>query len=272
MKIIDCFIFYNELDILHYRLNILKDIVDYFIIVESTHTFVGKEKTLYFENNKHLFDEFKDKIIHIVCNDMPHIHPNINYVANQQWNNEKHQRNCIHTGIDIYNSMNGLTDEDILLISDVDEIPDKNTLSIIKNNSIPNAVYSLEMGFYYYNLTSKILNNWDKAKLVLYKMYKELVERGLKCDDIRQMNAIKIRRGGWHLSYFGDSNFIQNKIQQFSHQELNTTNFTDLKKIEKRIKNSTDLFDRSNNPIMKIPIDRNNYLPYEYETYLKDYI
>ena len=48
MKIIDCFIFYNELDLLTYRLNLLNNIVDYFIIVESKHTFVGKEKNLFF--------------------------------------------------------------------------------------------------------------------------------------------------------------------------------------------------------------------------------
>ena len=55
MKIIDCFIFYNELDLLTYRLNLLNNIVDYFIIVESTHTFIGKEKKLFFNDNKHLF-------------------------------------------------------------------------------------------------------------------------------------------------------------------------------------------------------------------------
>ena len=49
MKIIDCFIFYNELDLLTYRLNLLKNIVDYFIIVESTHTFIGKEKKIIFQ-------------------------------------------------------------------------------------------------------------------------------------------------------------------------------------------------------------------------------
>ena len=43
-KIIDCFIFYNELDLLTYKLNVLNDIVDYFVLVEATHTFIGKEK------------------------------------------------------------------------------------------------------------------------------------------------------------------------------------------------------------------------------------
>ena len=49
MKIIDCFIFYNEIDILNYRINTYSDLVDYFIIVESKYTFSGNEKELYFE-------------------------------------------------------------------------------------------------------------------------------------------------------------------------------------------------------------------------------
>ena len=52
IKVVDCFIFYNELDLLTYRLNVLNDTVDYFIIVESTHTHVGKEKKLYFTHQE----------------------------------------------------------------------------------------------------------------------------------------------------------------------------------------------------------------------------
>ena len=70
-KIIDCFTFYNEMDLLNYRLNILYNVVDYFIIVESTHTYVGKEKKLFYNDNKHLFEKFNDKIIHIIVDDFP---------------------------------------------------------------------------------------------------------------------------------------------------------------------------------------------------------
>ena len=48
-KIIDCFIFYNEIALLTYRLNVLNDVVDFFVIVESTHTFTGKEKSLHYQ-------------------------------------------------------------------------------------------------------------------------------------------------------------------------------------------------------------------------------
>lgn len=79
MKIIDCFIFYNELDLLTYRFNLLNNIVDYFIIVESTHTFVGKEKKLFFNDNKQLFENFTNKIIHIIVDDLPYKYHKVNH-------------------------------------------------------------------------------------------------------------------------------------------------------------------------------------------------
>jgi beta-1,4-mannosyl-glycoprotein beta-1,4-N-acetylglucosaminyltransferase len=89
IKIIDCFIFYNEIDLLTYRLNILNDIVDKFVIVESTYTFSGKEKKLYFNENKHLFEKFNEKIIHIIVDNIPFKYPNINYKNKEQWVNEE---------------------------------------------------------------------------------------------------------------------------------------------------------------------------------------
>ena len=99
-KIVDCFTFYNELDLLTYRLNILNDTVDYFVLVESTHSFVGKEKPLFYQENKHLFEKFNHKIIHIIVDDFPHKYPNIDFEKKEQWINERFQRDCISRGID----------------------------------------------------------------------------------------------------------------------------------------------------------------------------
>ena len=99
MKIVDCFTFYNELDLLTYRLNLLDNIVDYFIIVESTHTHVGKEKTLFFNENKHLFQKFTNKIIHIIVDDFPHKYNNVAIAKDKVWENEFFQRNAISRGI-----------------------------------------------------------------------------------------------------------------------------------------------------------------------------
>jgi beta-1,4-mannosyl-glycoprotein beta-1,4-N-acetylglucosaminyltransferase len=78
------------------------------------------------------------------------------------------------------------------------------------------------------------------------------------------MQCLRIKNGGWHLSYFGDSVFIKNKINAFSHQELNNDNFTDLLKIDERVKNNSDLYSRVTNI-------HNIYLPLEYNIYLTNF-
>ena len=265
LKIIDCFIFYNELDLLNYRLNILDNLVDYFVIVEATHTFTGKEKQLYFNENKHLFEKFNKKIIHIIVDDLPYIYPNINFENNEQWRNEFFQRNAMSRGLKY---INNLHDSDVIIVSDLDEIPDPYVLDKIKKGDIVIDIYSLEMDMYYYNLITKHKNKWLLCKILNYKKYKEL---NMKFDDIRNMPCCRILNSGWHLSYFGDKYFIKNKINHFSHQEYNNDNYTDLSIIEERINNSTDLYGRTEIDIEKIQIKDNQYLPTDYDKYLKNY-
>jgi len=281
MKIIDCFTFYNELDLLNYRLNILNEFVDYFVLVESTHTHIGKEKKLYFsENKKNLFEKFKDKIIHVVVNDILYKYPNINYNNDEQWENEKYQRNCIDLGIQELS----LEDDDIIIISDLDEIPNPNILKRIKNNEIPITINALNMDFYYYNLNSKITDmQWNSSKILLYKYFNELKIKNFTCNMIRVNHSIRlnpnqyiIKNGGWHLSYFGDAHFIKNKLENFAHQEYNNDEYTNLEKIEKRITSGIDLLEKEesqyNHKIIKIPIKENLNLPPEYESYLQKFI
>jgi len=71
--------FYNELDTLAYRLNILNDVVDLFVLVEATHTRVDKVKPLFYQENKHLFEKCNNKIIHVIVDDFPHKYPNIDF-------------------------------------------------------------------------------------------------------------------------------------------------------------------------------------------------
>ena len=263
-KIIDCFIFYNELDLLTYRLNILNDTVDYFVLVEATHTFVGKEKPLFYQENKHLFEKFNHKIIHVIVDDFPHKYPNIDFEKKEQWNNEKFQRNCISRGIDKLE----LNNDDLIIIADVDEIPNPHILKLIKSNNIIVNINILELDFYYYNLNSKKDHLWHNTKILTFKKYKELK---ICCEDIRFYKCPSIQKAGWHLSYFGDENFIKNKIKNFSHQEYNHDTFTDEKLIEERIKTGKDLFGRENNDIINIPIEENDNLPPKYDVYLTNF-
>lgn len=266
MKIIDCFIFYNELDLLTYRLNLLNNVVDYFVIVEATHTFVGKEKPLFFNENKHLFENFNSKIIHVIVNDFPYKYSNVNISKDNVWENEYFQRNAISRGI---NDIKDLSQYDAIIISDSDEIPDPHTLDKIKKGDIIVSNNILEMDFYYYNLNTRFQIKWPLCKIISYEKYNEL---NINCSNIRiGINWSKILNGGWHLSFFGDKFFIQNKIQNFSHQELNNSNYTDLEKIQSRINNSSDAFDRNDIIIDKLKIEDNTYLPIDYNIFLNKY-
>lgn len=272
MKIIDSFIFYNELDLLYYRLSILNDYVDYFILVESKHTFSGIPKKLYYYENKDNFEKFNHKIIHIVV-DLPFKIPNINYNLNEQWSNEYYQRNSIKNGIDTI--INTLNDDDILLTSDVDEIPNPTILINAKKNILnynKESLNRLALDMYYYNLYYRIGegSNWHGIKLLTIKAYKTIK---LSFQQMRVWEHTYyvpiIEKGGWHLSYFGDINFIVKKIESYSHQEYNNTNYTDKDSIENKIKNGINLLNNSN--LVYIPIEENVNLPYNYDIYLTNF-
>lgn len=256
MKIVDTFIFYNEITMLLYRFEILDPVVDYFILVEATHTHVGKEKKLFFNENKHLFEKYAAKIIHIIVDDFPHKYPNIIIENSEQWKNENFQRDCIARGIDKLT----LADDDIIIISDVDEIPDPILLSEFKRLNQWVTINSLEQDFYYYNLTTKMTEKWYMAKIISYATYKLLK---CTCNQLREYEDCSfVFPGGWHLSYFGDTKFIQNKIQNFAHQEYNKEDI--LSTIHEKVKDSVDILGREIK-FTKVPILENKYLPPLYQ-------
>lgn len=265
MKIIDCFTFYNEIELLKYRLNILHEIVDYFVIAESTHTHMGNEKPLFFQENVAQFEQFRDKIIHVIVDDIPFIQPNVDVSKNQQWENEKFQRNCISRGI----ANLALNDNDYITVCDLDEIPDPTTLLQLKASNSPLCQnYAFEMDFYYYNLTSQIRSKWYLAKIIPFSAFKQFAT----CEQIRQHKCNAIRRGGWHLSYFGDELFVKNKLHNFAHQEFNNDQYTTVENIAQKIKDKTDLFGRQWNQIVNLPIKENDYLPPHYTQYLSAFV
>lgn len=243
--LVDSFIFYNELDMLLFRLTELYESVDYFIIVEATHTFAGNKKELYFENNKKKYTKFLDKIVHIIVDDMPN--------NGNAWDNEFHQRRCIDRGIDKLK----LNDDDMIMISDCDEIPDK---KILMNINPINDCISFNMDLYYYNLQCKAAFKWMLPKLIKYQKYKSIKDP----NKIRKFICEESIDGGWHFSYFGDISFIKNKIKNFSHQEYNKDSYLDDDKIKKQIETCDDLFFR-NNFLKNINIKDNNYLPVNYK-------
>ena len=115
-KLYDCFSYWDEDLLLDLRLNILDDYVDYFVIVEGNKTWQNNPKELRFDIKK--FDKFKDKIIYVPVEDMPD--------GNNPYLRENFQRNCISRGL------SKSLDDDLILISDLDEIPNPEKLNKFK--------------------------------------------------------------------------------------------------------------------------------------------
>lgn len=246
--IVDAFIFYNELEMLKYRLNVMSEHVDYFVLVESTHTFNGLPKSLFFQENRSIFEPFLDRIIHVVVDDLPY---RMQVSDGRQWENEQFQRNIgVARGVA---QVPGLSDEDFVIHSDLDEIVNPEVLKAVRNGSITHEHNTLEMDIYYYNLTTRLLIPWSAPCL--------LKARIAKRESMRNQTGNVIPNAGWHLSYFGDSEFIRNKIKHFSHQEYNSEQYTDLQRIQHAIDNGVDLFGRTNIPIQRIPVHENERLP-----------
>ena len=270
MKIIDCFIFYNEIDLLKYRLEILYPVVDYFVLVEATRTHSGKSKPLYYQENKDLFKQYQDKIIY-VCDDKLEETPAFKYSRNYDdgiWKNENHQRNSIETGINLVPG--GLAREDYIMISDVDEIPNPDILEYVRDNKPKIDCMSLIMTMFYYNLTLINEQKWYHPKIMSYGFYCDAFEcTPQKCRMIETRQSIK--NGGWHLSYFGSPEFIKNKIMSFAHQEFNRAEYIDVSAIETKMKQKQDLFNRYNEKWNYIALATNPDLPPQYETLLSKF-
>jgi len=238
MKIYDCFQFFNEENVLDLRFNILDEFVDFFVLVESTTDHQGNEKKLNFDIKK--FKKFEKKIIYIVVEDtldsVKKAHIGQNSLV------ERHQRNSILKGL------KNCHDNDLIIISDVDEIPDLNKLNLFdKKNRY--AVFLQKKFDYKLNLLNETEGDWYGSKICLKKNLKSPQWlRDLKfkkypfwrIDKIRDLQIIK--DGGWHFSYLQNTENILKKISSFSHGEHNKPELANKKNIEKNIKMQKNIF------------------------------
>ena len=155
--------------------------------------------------------------------------------------------------------LNNLLDNDLIIISDVDEIPDPSKLKLIKNGTIVvDTGISLVQDLYYYNINCYI-SKWNLSKIVTYKEYCKTTPQ-----QIRLTNYVNQDNMGWHLSYFGDAHFISNKIKEFSHQEYNNDTYTSLESISNVMNNCKDVYNRPEVLLKHISLENNTYLPPKY--------
>ena len=153
MKIFDCFMYFNEDVILDLRLNILDKYVDYFVIVESSFTHKGDKRKLQFDNKK--FEKFKKKIIYLVYDNKP---KDIDEVLNKDHEDIKSRKYILNSILRengqrnfILNGLKDANEEDLVLISDVDEIPNLEKVEISKIDQ-KIIMFKQEMFYYKFNL------------------------------------------------------------------------------------------------------------------------
>ena len=251
--IYDCFSFFNELELLEIRLNTLDEVVDKFILAESPITHTGIPKPLYYTENKERFAKFNDRIIHVVVDDFPTMPDNMP-IREKAWTRENWQRNAIVRGLP-----ENINDDDILMISDLDEIPSSEYVKKAINN--PTGVTRLDLKAYCFfinlrNVSYPIWNNgtriltwhtFNNPKTYANSEYSECciaaVNQGPSATRIRFLKPDKILKpAGWHFSYLGGVEAIQRKMKSIAHTEFDTEKRTSLEYIRKTLLKGKSLF------------------------------
>jgi beta-1,4-mannosyl-glycoprotein beta-1,4-N-acetylglucosaminyltransferase len=277
MKIYDSFLFFNELDLLEIRLEVLNDHVDYFILSECDTTFSGLPKPFYFEQNKEHFSKFLNKIIHIKNYNSGEIHKIENNHQNEKsiifekiinfyqeikespltgnglphWCRDFLHREFVKLG------MHKCEDEDLIIFSDLDEIPNPEKIKLDGDS------YLLHMkNLIYYINKENITDKWWGSIVTKYKNLKEKSLNKVR-NEIKGYNILGntndlrfqvIENAGWHFSFMGGTERVQKKIISYGHQEYNHPSL--LGQVDNRIRKNEDILGRG---VEIVDIDINKY-------------
>ena len=253
MNIYDCFMYFDEDLLLDLRLNTLDKYVKKFVITEATYTHNGNKKELKFDISK--FKKFKDKISYHVVNKQP---KNILGLIDGE-SKEKRGEKLILNGMardyfqreNLIKGLSDILDDDIVLISDLDEIPNLKNLNLFE---IKNNTYIFEQAIFYYKL-NLIYDDfvWQGTRGTKYKNFiSPQWLRNIKGKNYpkwrldtffskkKYSNLVFIKNGGWHFTCLKTPEQLQKKLLNFAHHyefEESGLKLDDIKKIirEKRI-------------------------------------
>jgi len=206
MKIFDCFMFKDELDLLEIRFQELYDSVDFFVVVESNLSHTRRSKSYNFENHSSRFQPWLDKVRYIKHVSSSHDNP---------WSNENDQRTAISKGLTDVN------DCDIVIVSDIDEVVRASCVDQIKHDTTWNML-GFHMPLYNFKF------NYMRVNPGAYDIWAMATHGGwIKQHGAQQLRNLrqnldqfeKIHHGGWHFSYLGDTQGLYNKALDCCHQE-----------------------------------------------------
>ena len=248
--------FFDEEMLLELRLNTLDKFVDKFIIVESAYTHSGKEKKLIFDINK--YPKFKEKIDYIIVRDLPHGIEQIGKddsnleITNKEIMNalrrENFQRDTIKQGLINAN------DNDWIIISDLDEIPD---LSNINFNSINKKIIFFKQKVFYYKLNLELKTlRWIGSKACRKKYLKspqwlrnvkDKIYPKWRLDIIfsekRYNSVFFVENGGWHFSFVKKPEDIEKKLKSYLHHREYDLDPLGIENIKNLIKSKAVIYD-----------------------------
>ncbi len=256
MKIFDCFMYFDEEVVLDLRLNILNEYVDYFVIIESIFTHKGEKRKLLFDPKK--FEKFKEKIIYLVFDQEPSEIEKINdndsedekskkYILNAAFR-ENGQRNFIIKGLQ--NAEN----DDLVLISDVDEIPNLEGLNL---GTINEKIILFRQDMFYYKFNLRLPNlAWTGTKACKKKhLEKPQWLRNIKdrkypayrfdviFSKTKYIDIKLIKNGGWHFSNIKTAAQIEHKLKSYLHHREFDENPMSKNEISEIIKNKQAIYD-----------------------------
>ncbi len=263
MKIFDCFMYFDEDQVLDLRLNILYQKVDYFVIVESTYNHKGEEKKLLFDINK--FSKFKDKIIYLVYNKIPANVKEFEGNETLEQKKTKYMFNAIYRENSqrnyISNGLNHSDENDIILISDIDEIP---KLDAVNFKGIGNEILIFMQDMFHYKFNLVIPNfKWHgtkatkKKNLISPQWLRNIKNKKYpfyRIDTLfsktKYTNIKIIKDGGWHFSNIKSPEKILYKYKSYLHH----WEFEEAKINEKEIQNLIN----TKNAIYNLKTDKKN--------------
>ena len=256
MKIYDCFMYFDEEVVVDVRLNTLNEFVDYFVIVESRFTHKGDRRELKFNLKK--FERFKDKIIYLIYEKEPKeiekvldedikIEKDRKYILNAAYR-ENGQRNYIQKGL------TGAEENDLILISDVDEIPN---LSKLNFNKIKEKIILFKQDMFYYKFNLHLPNliwtgtkGCKKKNLVNPQWLRNIKDRKyyfFRIDTffskVKYISINIINDGGWHFSNIKTPKEIEHKLRSYLHHREFDERPLSVGEIDKIIKNKQAIYD-----------------------------
>lgn len=249
-KVYDLFMINTELDWMEIRMGELAGEVDYFIILESAVDFKDRPKPLYVKDNWSRFSSFHHQMIHHVLN--------VTGVSfSDAWAREHFSRNAMMD--QVFPTLVGdqnVNLGDVIIVSDVDEIPRADTVKALRNCQFPRRL-TLRTDYYRYSFQWRLRENqWTHPQATFYNGTDTIRPEGLRMGkaDAEIFNA------GWHCSScLASLQDMVNKITSFSHHEFNKPEFTDRAKILQRVRQGRDPYNRTAKTYDRI--DRNPDVP-----------